>query len=95
MAITPQDINKIARLARLQVDEAAIPALSERLGNILAMVDRMQGIDTTGIAPMAHPRDATQRLRADIVTETNQRDLLQAHAPAVENGLFLVPKVIE
>lgn len=95
MAITPQDINKIARLSRLKVNDSDIPALSERLGNILAMVDRMQSIDTSGIEPMGHPRDATQRLRADSVSETNLREQLQAHAPAVENGLFLVPKVIE
>jgi aspartyl-tRNA(Asn)/glutamyl-tRNA(Gln) amidotransferase subunit C len=95
MAISPEDISKIARLSRLQVNEQDISALTERLGNILAMVDRMQNIDTTGIEPMGHPRDETQRLRADIVSETNQRDILQAHAPAVENGLFLVPKVIE
>jgi aspartyl-tRNA(Asn)/glutamyl-tRNA(Gln) amidotransferase subunit C len=95
MAISPQDINKIARLSRLQVNESDIPALTERLGNILNMVDRMQSIDTTGVEPMGHPRDETQRLRADTVTETNQREQLQTVAPAVENGLFLVPKVIE
>lgn len=95
MAISPQDINKIARLSRLQVDESDIPALTERLSNILHMVDRMQDVDTSGVEPMGHPRDETQRLRADVVTETNQREQLQSVAPAVENGLFLVPKVIE
>jgi aspartyl-tRNA(Asn)/glutamyl-tRNA(Gln) amidotransferase subunit C len=95
MAISPEDISKIARLSRLQVNEQDISALTERLGNILAMVDRMQSVDTTGVEPMGHPRDETQRLRADIVSESNQREILQAHAPAVENGLFLVPKVIE
>jgi len=59
------------------------------------MIDQMQSVDTSQVAPMAHPFDATQRLRADIVTETNQRDYLQLNAPATQSGLYLVPKVIE
>ena len=72
-----------------------IPQTTATLNNILGLIDAMQAVDTTGIEPLAHPLEATQRLRADTVTEQNQRDAYQAVAPAVENGLFLVPKVIE
>lgn len=100
MSITRADVEKIAHLARLNITEAEIAATTERLGNVLAMVDQLQAIDTTGITPLAHPLDShlkgsEQRLRADVVTEPNQRELLQQHAPAVQDGLFLVPKVIE
>ncbi len=95
MSITATDIEKIARLARIRIDADAVPELSQRLDNILKMADKLQAIDTTGVAPMANPLDATQRLRADIVTETNQRDAFLAIAPSSEDGLYLVPKVIE
>lgn len=100
MSIARAVVEKIAHLARLNITEAEIAATTERLGNVLAMVDQLQAIDTTGIAPLAHPLDShlqgsKQRLRADVVTEPNQRELLQQHAPAVQDGLFLVPKVIE
>ena len=77
------------------MNEQDIPAYTENLSSILNLVDEMQQIDTDGVEPLAHPLDAVQRLRADEVTELNQRDKLQAVAPAVEEGLFLVPKVIE
>lgn len=95
MSIDRAVVEKIAHLARLNITEAEIAATTERLGNVLTMVDQLQAIDTTGIAPLAHPLDTTQRLRADVVTEPNQRELLQQHAPAVQDGLFLVPRVIE
>ncbi len=95
MTIAPADIEKIARLARIRVDADAVPAVTERLSNILAMVDRLQAVDTSGIEPMANPLDATQRLRADVVTEPDQRAALLAIAPASEAGFYLVPKVIE
>ena len=95
MALERSDVEKIAHLARLGLDEAEIPRTTETLNNILGLIDRMQAVDTDGIAPLAHPLEATQRLRADLVSETNQRDAYQAIAPAVENGLYLVPKVIE
>jgi aspartyl-tRNA(Asn)/glutamyl-tRNA(Gln) amidotransferase subunit C len=95
MSITAADIEKIARLARIRIDADAVPELSQRLDNILKMADKLQAVDTTGVAPMANPLDATQRLRADIVTETNQRDAFLAIAPSSEDGLYLVPKVIE
>lgn len=95
MALERSDVEKIAHLARLGLDEAEIPRTTETLNNILGLIDRMQAVNTDGIAPLAHPLEATQRLRADVVSETNQRDAYQAIAPAVENGLYLVPKVIE
>ena len=95
MALERSDVEKIAHLARLALTESEIPQTTATLNNILGLIDAMQAVDTTGIEPLAHPLEATQRLRADTVTEQNQRDAYQAVAPAVENGLFLVPKVIE
>ena len=95
MALERSDVEKIAHLARLGLSEGEIPQTTATLNSILGLIDAMQAVDTTGIEPLAHPLEATQRLRADTVTEQNQRDAYQAVAPAVENGLFLVPKVIE
>ncbi len=95
MTVKQDEIEKIAELARVRIapDEAA--EVTSRIANILTLVDQLQAIDTDGVEPMANPLDAVQRLRADAVTEANQRELFQAIAPAVENGLYLVPKVIE
>ncbi|MEH6576352.1 MAG: Asp-tRNA(Asn)/Glu-tRNA(Gln) amidotransferase subunit GatC [Amphritea sp.] len=95
MALDRSDVEKIAHLARLQIAEQDIPEYTENLSSILELVDQMQAVDTAEITPMAHPLDAVQRLRTDAVTEGNQRDHLQTVAPAVEAGLFQVPKVIE
>jgi aspartyl-tRNA(Asn)/glutamyl-tRNA(Gln) amidotransferase subunit C len=95
MALERSDVEKIAHLARLGLNEGEIPQTTATLNNILGLIDAMQAVDTSGIEPLAHPLEATQRLRADAVTEQNQRDAYQAVAPAVESGLFLVPKVIE
>ncbi|EIK54300.1 asparaginyl/glutamyl-tRNA amidotransferase subunit C [Stutzerimonas stutzeri TS44] len=95
MALERCEVEKIAHLARLGLDEGDLPRTTETLNNILGLIDRMQAVDTTGVEPLAHPLEATQRLRADVVSETNHRDEYQAIAPAVENGLYLVPKVIE
>jgi aspartyl-tRNA(Asn)/glutamyl-tRNA(Gln) amidotransferase subunit C len=95
MALERSDVEKIAHLARLGLDEADIPRTTETLNRILGLVDRMQAVDTDGIEPLAHPLEATQRLRADVVGESDQRDAYQAIAPAVADGLYLVPKVIE
>lgn len=95
MSLDRSDVDKIAHLARLQIEEKDAPEYAQNLSNILDLVDQMQSVDTTDVSPMAHPLDAVQRLRSDVVTEENQRDQLQAVAPAVENGLFLVPRVIE
>ena len=95
MSLDKTQVEKIAHLARLQIDSADIPEYATNLSNILDLVAQMDVMDTNGIDPMAHPTEAVQRLRDDQVTETNQRDHFQAVAPLVENGLYLVPKVIE
>jgi len=95
MSLDRSDVERIAYLARLAIDEQDIPQYTENLTSILQLVDEMQAIDTTGIEPLAHPLDGEQRLRADEVSELNQREQLQKVAPATEEGLFLVPKVIE
>jgi aspartyl-tRNA(Asn)/glutamyl-tRNA(Gln) amidotransferase subunit C len=95
MALNRTDVEKIAHLARLQIDDNDVPEYAQNLSNILDLIGQMQNIDTSDIEPLAHPFDAVQRLRADTITELNQREHLQSVAPAVANGLFLVPKVIE
>lgn len=95
MSIGPDDINQIAHLTRLKIDEKDIPKLKADLGNILSLVDQLQAVNTDGIVPMAHPMDAVQILRKDVVTETNNREKYQKIAPSTEDGLYLVPKVIE
>ena len=95
MSLDKTEIQKIAWLARLAVDENDMAGYGRDLVNILKLVEQMNTIDTTNVDPMAHPLEMKARLRADQVTETNQRDKFQAQAPAVADGLFLVPKVIE
>ena len=95
MSLDNNDIRKLAILARIQVDDAIIDDVAGKISDILAMVDQMQAQDTDSIEPMANPLDAVQRLRRDEVTESNQREAYQAIAPATENGLYLVPKVID
>lgn len=95
MALDKNEVEKIAHLARLQISESDVIETGQRISNILAMIDQMQTVDTSAVKPMAHPFDAVQRLRPDQVTEHNQRDYLQKIAPATQDGLYLVPKVIE
>jgi aspartyl-tRNA(Asn)/glutamyl-tRNA(Gln) amidotransferase subunit C len=95
MALDPSEVRKIAHLARLGIDEQDIPAYARNLSDILAFVEQLNAADTSDIAPLAHPLDATQRLRSDAVTEVDRRDHFQSIAPQVEAGLYLVPKVIE
>lgn len=95
MALDKEDVIKIAHLARLQVADSEITATTERLSSILGLIEQLEAAPTDGIEPMAHPTDAVQRLRDDVVTETNHRDDYQKIAPATEDGLYLVPKVIE
>lgn len=95
MALERSEVEKIAHLARLGLNEADLPRTTETLNTILGLIDRMQAVDTDGIEPLAHPLETTQRLRTDRVTETNRREAYQAVAPAVQDGLYLVPKVIE
>lgn len=89
------DITPIAKLSKLKIADSDREQYEAELSNILHLADKLQAVDTTGIEPMAHPMDLQQRLRADEVTETNQREKFQAIAPAVEEDLYLVPKVIE
>lgn len=95
MAISQEETRKVAHLARLAIPDEHLPAYVDKLCSILDMVDQLCAVDTQGIEPMAHPLDAVQRLRDDVVTEANQREKYQAMAPEVERGLYLVPKVIE
>jgi len=95
MSLTTDDVKRIAHLARLEISEHEVQATLNQLSGILGLIEEMQAVDTSGIEPMSHSQDVTQRLREDAVTETDQRELFQSIAPAVENGLYLVPKVIE
>ena len=95
MILPKEEIEKIADLAKIALTESEIDTYTQQLSDILSFVEQMNTVDTTGIIPMAHPLDAVARLREDIVSETNQREHFQAIAPQVENGLYLVPKVIE
>lgn len=95
MAIDRAQVEKIAHLARLAIDEAEAREYARQLSDILELVHQMNAVDTAHVTPMAHPLDTTQRLRPDRVTEHDQRERFQAAAPAVEGGLYLVPKVIE
>ncbi len=95
MSLKPEQVTAIAQLARLGIREQDIDAYARDLSRILDLVTEMNRVDTEGVAPMAHPMDAAQRLRPDVVTETNQREKFQAIAPDVEAGLYRVPKVIE
>ena len=95
MSLTLKDVKRIAHLARIEVSEAEAEDYLRQLSNIFELVEQMQAVDTTGIAPMAHAQDVVLRLRPDLVTETDRRDDYQAVAPQTEAGLYLVPKVIE
>lgn len=95
MSLTANDVKKIAHLARLGINEQQIEAYTKDLSSMLDLMTHMGQLDTSNVAPMAHPLDQTQRLRADLVIESNQRDHFQVIAPQTEAGLYLVPKVIE
>lgn len=95
MPLTKADVEKIAHLARLAISPEDIPLYSKNLSDIFAFVEQMNKVDTGHVQPMAHPLDTAQRLRADVVTEPDQRKYFQAIAPQVDCDLYLVPKVIE
>jgi len=104
MALSTEDIKKIAHLARIEVNDSDAAATLTKLTGILGLIEQMQAVDTSGIVPMSHSQDVVQRLRDDVVTKTNQREEFQKIAPvlgngstelAVDHGLYLVPKVIE
>jgi aspartyl-tRNA(Asn)/glutamyl-tRNA(Gln) amidotransferase subunit C len=99
MAISSQDISRIAHLARLQLDDASALRMRDQLNDFFVLVEKMNAVDTTGVEPLYQPLSAIQsvtlRLRDDAVTEPNVRDAAQANSPAVQGGLFLVPRVVE
>lgn len=95
MSLSLEDIQRIARLARIRVSEAEAAQTGEQLNGIFKLIEQMQAVDTGGVAPMAHAQEVYQRLREDAVTEADRREAFQAVAPQTEAGLYLVPKVIE
>ncbi len=95
MALSRDEVERIAHLGRLAIREEAVPEYAQNLSKILDFVAQMNAVDTDGVTPMAHPLDVAQRLRSDVVSEPDQRDLFQSIAPRVEDGYYLVPKVIE
>lgn len=95
MAFDKTEVEKVAQLARLHISDTEKDEVTGRITDILALIDQMQSVDTDDVVPLAHPLDLTQRLREDDVTEFNRRGELQLLAPKVEQGLYLVPKVIE
>ena len=95
MSLVHDQVRRLARLARIAIGPEETEPVLERLNRMLSLIDQMQRVDTSGVLGMAHPLDAEQRLREDKVTHTDQHELYQSVAPAVERGLYLVPKVIE
>ncbi|RLA22307.1 MAG: Asp-tRNA(Asn)/Glu-tRNA(Gln) amidotransferase GatCAB subunit C [Gammaproteobacteria bacterium] len=95
MSLKAEDVVKIAHLARIEIKDEEIESYTSELSEILGFVERLNAADTKGVTPMAHPLDQVQRLRVDEVTEEDQRELFQSIAPETENGLYLVPQVIE
>jgi aspartyl-tRNA(Asn)/glutamyl-tRNA(Gln) amidotransferase subunit C len=95
MSLSIDDVKKAAHLAKLSMSEAELHAAHAQMANIFGLIEEMQAVDTRGIEPMAHAQDLGQRLRDDVVSESNQRELFQSVAPQVERGFYLVPQVIE
>jgi aspartyl-tRNA(Asn)/glutamyl-tRNA(Gln) amidotransferase subunit C len=93
--LSAEEVRRIAELARIEVPEAGLVALQQQLNGIFGLIEQMSAVDTTGVEPMAHAVEFSQRLREDCVTETDRRAEFQSVAPQVEEGLYLVPKVIE
>ena len=95
MPLSVADVHRIAHLARIEIDAAQAEEVRQKLDAIFALINELLAVDTTGVVPMAHAQDLRLPMREDRVTESDQRALYQAAAPAVEDGLYLVPKVIE
>jgi aspartyl-tRNA(Asn)/glutamyl-tRNA(Gln) amidotransferase subunit C len=95
MALSSEDIQRIAHLARIEITSAEAVDVRAKLDGIFDLIGRMRAVDTTGIVPMSHAQEVTLPLREDVITETDRRELYQSVAPAVQDGLYLVPKVIE
>ena len=94
MSVSPQDVEKVALLARLTISESELQEVTERFSRVLNLVDELNTIDTTDVVPMSNPHDMEQRLRTDEVTRRNNRDAPMASAPSQEQGFFLVQKSI-
>ncbi len=95
MSLSAQDVRRIATLARIELDDSQAAALLDDLNAVFGLIEQLQSVDTTGVEPMTHAQDMTLRLRTDQVTESDERERMQAQAPRVESGLYLVPRVIE
>ena len=95
MSLAPDDVRRLARLARIAIQPEESGAVLDRLNRVLGLIEQMRRVDTTGVEPMSHAADVVQRLRPDEVREADQRELYQSVAPAIEDGHYLVPKVIE
>jgi aspartyl-tRNA(Asn)/glutamyl-tRNA(Gln) amidotransferase subunit C len=93
--LSRDEVLRIARLARIEVGEGEVERLRAELNGILALIDELRAVDTTGVEPMAHPQELAQRLREDRVSEADQRERFQSVAPQTEDGLYLVPKVLD
>ena len=95
MSLTPDQLQRIALLARIDITPEESQGVTERLNRVLGLIDQLQAVDTLGIEPMSHALDIVQRLRPDVVTEENRREAYQKGIQTVEQGLYLVPKVVE
>ncbi len=95
MSLSIDDVKRIAKLARIRVNEDEAAGYQTQLNGIFGLIEEMQAVNTAGVEPMSHAQDLAQRLRPDVVVEPNRREVFQAIAPQTENGLYLVPKVIE
>jgi len=95
MSLSLEQVDRIAKLARIELSADERTATQAKLSQIFGLIEQMQAVDTTGVAPMSHPQDVVQRLRTDVVSEVDRREAYQAVAPEAERGLYLVPKVIE
>jgi aspartyl-tRNA(Asn)/glutamyl-tRNA(Gln) amidotransferase subunit C len=95
MSLTPSDVKRLAMLSRLALDPAEQANTLDRLNRVFGLIEQLKAIDTQGVEPMTHAQGMVLRLREDKVTETDQRESIQINAPAVQDGLYLVPKVIE
>jgi aspartyl-tRNA(Asn)/glutamyl-tRNA(Gln) amidotransferase subunit C len=95
VSLTKEQVQQVALLARLQLEDGEIDDVVDKLSRIVDFVDQLQAAPTDDVLPMAHPLNMTQRLRADDVTESDQRDFVQENAPSTERGYYLVPKVLE
>ena len=95
MSLSLDEVRHIAKLARLELAPGELEATQAKLNGIFSLIEEMQAVDTDGVEPMSHPQELAQRLRPDVVTETDRRGAFQAVAPQTEAGLYLVPKVIE